>query len=269
MFTGMRFILYSFILIFVFSCSEYQKALKSEDIKVKYDLAEKLYKEGDYKRANRLFEQILPNYRGKPQGERVIFFYADSYYHTKDYYLAAYQFERFYKSYPTSEKAEEAAFLEAKSYYYISPKYSVDQTDTHKAIEKLQVFINNYPDSSYLPQANDMVKELRNKLEKKAFEIARQYNTLQDYTSAIEALDNFISDYPGTPYREEALFYKLDSAYKLAVNSVAAKQEERLISARSAYDTLKRYYPQSPYMEEAGRMLVSIEETLKKINTVN
>jgi outer membrane protein assembly factor BamD len=40
--------------------------------------------------------------------------------------------------------------------------------------------------------------------------------------SALVALDNFIADYPGTPYKEDALYYKFDSAYQL-VNSVPAK----------------------------------------------
>ena len=42
------------------SCGEYQKALKSDDSTAKYQLAEKLYKEKDYSRAERLFEQIVP-----------------------------------------------------------------------------------------------------------------------------------------------------------------------------------------------------------------
>jgi outer membrane protein assembly factor BamD len=33
-----------------------------------------------------------------------------------------------------------------------------------------------------------------------------------DYKSAIVALENFVVDYPGTPYKEDALYYKLDSA---------------------------------------------------------
>ena len=264
-----RFTLYITLIIFATSCSEYQKALKNEDVKVKYDLAQKLYDEGDYKRANRLFEQILPNYIGKPQGERIVFFYANSFYQTRDYYLSSYQFERFYKSYPKSEKAEEAAYLEAKSYYHISPKYSVDQTDTHKAINKFQAFVDNYPNSTYLQEANDMVKELRIKLEKKVFETAKQYNTLQDYKSAIGALENFISNYPGTPFREEALFYKLDSAYKLAINSISGKQEERFTEAKSIYDSFKKYFPESEYMDKANKMLTSIEEELTRISTIN
>jgi outer membrane protein assembly factor BamD len=38
------------------------------------------------------------------------------------------------------------------------------------------------------------------------------YNTISDYKSAIVALENFVADYPGTPYKEDALYYKLDSA---------------------------------------------------------
>ena len=135
------------VLLLFSSCSEYQKALKSEDVKVKYDLAEKLYNDGKYKKANRLFEQIVPQFVGKPQGERIIYFFADSYYKTEDYYLAAYQFERFSKSYPKSDKAQEAAFHGAKSYYMLSPKFYIDQTETKTAIDKLQAFINTYPDS--------------------------------------------------------------------------------------------------------------------------
>ncbi|MDB4149774.1 outer membrane protein assembly factor BamD, partial [Flavobacteriaceae bacterium] len=105
------------------SCNEYQKALKSTDTKVKYDAAESFYKAGNYRQANRLFEQIAPKYIGKPQGERVLFFFADSYFKIKDYNTAGYQFERFLKSYTNSDKSIEAAFFSAKSYYELSPKY--------------------------------------------------------------------------------------------------------------------------------------------------
>ena len=162
------------------SCSEYQKALKEPDITKKYELAERLYQEGDFKRANRLLEQIAPQFVGKPQGERVLFFLADSYYQIKDYNFAGYQFERFLKSYPGSNRADEASFLGAKSYYMLSPKYSLDQTDTEKALGKLQIFINSYPDSEYQAEANRMAQELTSKKENKAFEIAKQYVKLSD-----------------------------------------------------------------------------------------
>ncbi|SFW61728.1 Beta-barrel assembly machine subunit BamD [Sinomicrobium oceani] len=261
-----RFLYVAVVVALMSSCSQFQKALKSEDVKLKYDLAEKLYNEGDYKKANRLLEQIVPQYAGKPQGERVVYFHANAYYQTKEYYLAAYQFDRFSKSYPKSDKAEEAAFLGAKSYYMLSPKYSLDQRETNTAVDKLQLFINTYPDSEYLDEANELVRELRTKLEKKDFEIARQYNRISDYKAAIKSFDNFLSNYPGTPFREDAMYYKMVASYNLAVNSIYSKMQERLSHTRESYNTLKRYFPDTQYSDEAEKMMTVVNKELEQFS---
>ena len=54
------------------SCSDYQKLLNSDNTAEKYKQAEVYYNNGEYRRANRLFEQIVPSYRGKPQAQRII-----------------------------------------------------------------------------------------------------------------------------------------------------------------------------------------------------
>lgn len=70
----MKKIISLFIVVAFFcSCNEYQNALKSEDVAVKFDLATKLYDAGKYNKAIRLFEQIAPSYRGKPQAEKLFF----------------------------------------------------------------------------------------------------------------------------------------------------------------------------------------------------
>lgn len=251
------------------SCSEYQKVLKNEDVKAKYDMAEKYYEAKDYKRSNKLFEQIAPKYVGKPQGERVQFFLADTYYQLQNYNFAGYQFERFLKSYPKSDKAAEAAFLGAKSYYMLSPNYSLEQTDTEKALVKLQNFINAYPESEFMTEANGMAKELTTKKEKKAFEIAKQFTKLGnsyilDYSiAAVAALDNFVSDFPGTIFREEALYLKLVATANLALNSTLNKKEERLETAEAAYKNLLKYYPGTSFLKDAD----NLQEELSKEKT--
>lgn len=92
------------------SCSEYQKVLKSEDIALKFKVGDSLFQAGKYEKANRLFAQIVPKYKGKPQAEKLMYLYSKSYYETKDYYVSGYQFERFAASYPKSEKREELLF---------------------------------------------------------------------------------------------------------------------------------------------------------------
>lgn len=246
------------------SCSEYQKALKSEDVEVKQTMAIKMYEAKKYSKAIRLFEQIAPAYKGKPQAERMFYMYSQSLYNTKQYYLAGYQFESFASSYPKSQKNEEAMFLGAKCFSKLSPVYSLDQADTYKAIDKLQNFIDIYPESNYLSEANDIAKVLREKLEKKAYENAKIYNTISDYKAAMVAFDNFLINYPGTPYKEKALFYKLDSAYKLAINSVPSKLEERLNNAKAAYNGLIKFKPDTEFKVKADEMLARIDTDLKQ-----
>ncbi|RZS92608.1 outer membrane protein assembly factor BamD [Aquimarina brevivitae] len=259
------FLVLSAVLIFG-SCSEYQKVLKDEEVAPKYKMAEELYKAGKYKKALRLFEQIVPQYRGKPQAERVMYYYADTYYNLEDYYLSGYQFERFAKSYPTSEKREEAFYKGAKSYYYLSPRFSLDQTDTEKAIGKLQEYINTYPESENLKEANALVAELRTKREKKAFEIAKQYHHREDYKVAIESFDNFLVDYPGSTFREKALYYRFESQYLLAVGSYEVLVEERLNLALDYYKDYIRYYNNGELSAQAKELLADINNRLEQYN---
>ncbi|WP_285653987.1 outer membrane protein assembly factor BamD [Allomuricauda sp. NBRC 101325] len=273
MFLKMRSILLLCCAVILFaSCNEYQKVLKNTDASAKYEMAEKLYNEGDYKRAVRLFEQIAPKYVGKPQGERVMFFFADSYFKSGDYYLAGYQFERFVKSYPRSDKIQEASFLGAKSYYELSPAYSLDQTDTDKALAKLQTFINQYPESEYFAEANTMAEELTAKKEKKEVEIAKQFSKLGQFNfpvlvSAIEAFDNFITDNPGSIYREEALYYRIESTTTLALNSTEDKKQERLQEAMDSYNNLLRYFPETQFKKKADDLAETIQKELSGYNT--
>lgn len=255
------------LLVVLTSCSDFQKALKSEDTATKFQLGTALFEEGKWNKANRLFAQIVPEYRGKPQAEKLMFMYGMTFYNMEDYYLSAYQLERFESSYPNSEKVEEAGFLAAKSAYKISPIYSKDQKETIEAIEKLQLFINRYPDSQYLSEANTMVKELDLKLERKAYEIAKQYNKITDYSASIKSCENFILEFPGSVYREDIFFIRFDAAYKLAINSVESKKQDRVKEAITYYQAFKRSYPKSENMDFANGMNTELVELQQQYNT--
>jgi outer membrane protein assembly factor BamD len=265
----MKNICYTLLIAVLFSsCSQYQKALKSEDIATKFKMGTELYDAGKYGKANKLFAQIAPQYRGKPQAEKLMYMYSMSFYKMKDYYLAGYQFERFEDQYPKSEKAEEACFLGSKSFYQLSPVYSKEQKETVSALEKLQMFINTYPDSEYLPEANKLIQELDYKLEKKAFEIAKLYNKIanfesEDYEASIKAFDNFLLEYPGTTFREDAMYYRFDSAYKLGINSIERKRQERLNTALKYYNAFYKAYPESQYSAEAAQMNTELQTAIQ------
>lgn len=244
------------------SCSQYQKVLRKDDLGKKYAFADSLYNIGKYKKALKLMEQLVPAYRGKPQAEKLMYMYSNTYYELEDYYTAGYQFERFTQAYPNSDSTEVAYFKSAKSFYELSERFSLDQRETYRGMEKLQGFINTYPNSDKRMEANELITELRTKLEKKQFETARQYYRIEDYKAAIESFDNFISDNPGTIYREQAFLFRLKASYKLAINSLPYLVQERLVTAKGHYNNFIKYYKSTDSAKEANEINEEIEERL-------
>lgn len=253
-------LLLAFLAVVVMSCSKYNTVLNKGSVEEKYKMATMLYEDKKFSKALRLFEMITPAYKGKPQMERIQYMVSQSYFNTGDYASAAYYFGRFVTNYPNSSKREEAEFTAAKSHFMASPKYSLDQTETREALAAFQKYINAYPDSKRLPEANKMVFELQYKLETKAFEIAKQYYDIGYYEAAITSFDNLTSEFLGTSYREVAFFYKLKASYELGIKSTYQKKWQRLIAAEKAYEKLKRNYPESPYLKESDAMLKRIKE---------
>ena len=266
-FKTMRTSLLLLLSILLFSsCSEYQKVLKGTDAGEKFAYAESLYVQGKYKKSLKLMEQIVPVYRGKPQAEKLMFMYANTFYNLEDFYLAGYQFERFTNSYAKSDSVEIASFKSAVSYYELSPRFSLDQKDTYTGLEKLQIFIDTYPNSEYRLEANKKVAELRYKLELKAITTAKQYlktgEALGSYSNAIEAFDNFISDFPGSVFRKEAFFGRLEAEYELANHSIPIKVNDRLLTSLEYYEEFVKYYGDSDLMPDATEIKEDIDSRL-------
>jgi outer membrane protein assembly factor BamD len=247
------------------SCSEYHKVLNKGLNVDKYKLAVELYEKEEYKKAIPLFEKLVGPYAGKPQMERIQYMTADSYYKTEDYSLASYYFSKFIVNYPESSKVQESAYLSAKSYFLATPKYSRDQQDTYKALTAFQSFIDKYPNSDLIPEANKYYKELNIKLEKKSFEVAKQYYHTEKYNSAIVAFDTFNEDYLGSVFKEEALFIRFKAAYELGMKSILNKKEERILNAKLAHSKLYRSFPESQNMEEANELLEKLDKELLKV----
>jgi outer membrane protein assembly factor BamD len=251
------------------SCGEYQKVLNKGTVKDQYKMAENLFNEGEYKKALTLFEKVIPNFRGKPQMQRIQFMVAKSDFEIKNYELSAYHFNRFINNFPKSSKMEEAEYLVAQSYYLASPRFSLDQKDTDKALGSLQNFLDKYPDSEHASGVNKQYRELTIKLEKKAFEIAKQYYHTGYYKAALVAFDNFMADYLGSKYKEDALYYKFKSANDLAINSVPYKKVKRIEGALKAYNRLMKYYPESKFKSDSDDLLKKLKKELVITKALN
>ena len=247
------------------SCSDFQKILKSDNVDKKYEAALKYYDKKDYYKAGLLLEELIPLMKGRPESEKAQFLYANTQFLQKDFVLSAYYFRNFQETYPRSEFAEEAMFLHTKSLYRDSPTYNLDQSNTLTALEAIQEFINRYPKSQYLKESNEMYDDLSRKLEVKAFENAKLYAQLRQYSSAVVALANFQRSYPSSDFNEEAVFLKVEAQYNLAKESVAEKQRDRYYEAISFYQEFVDKFPKSKYLSTAEGYYDAAQTQLEKL----
>ena len=73
-----------------------------------------------------------------------------------------------------------------------------------------------------------------------------------------------LSEYPDSPYREEALMLRLESAFKLAENSIQDKEAQRYKEAETAYLEFMDAYPETPYLSKANAFYSKIQAFLQK-----
>jgi outer membrane protein assembly factor BamD len=250
--------------VLVSSCGNYQRTLKGLDMKAKYETAVQLYNKQDYYRALQLFEELINVYKGTENAEMSYYYYTYCTYHVDDYIMAAYHFNSFITSYPNSKYAEEMQFMFAYCFYKDSPKSNLDQTNTLDAIEKFQLFINKYPQSAKVVEANQHIDELRLKLETKEFDIAKQFYRTENYKSAIFAFNNLLKNYPNSTYKEESYYLSLRSSYIYASKSVKTKQLERYKESLEHYYKLVDNFPQSKYLRESEKLYENAMSAISK-----
>lgn len=247
------------ICLILTSCagSKHKKLLKSNDHEAKYEAAVKAFNQKDYFHSTQLFENLLLYYRGRDKAESVNLYYAKSLLGSGDYYGAGYQFENFVRWFPFSKDAQEALFQAAYCKYLESPTYSLDQTLTKESLQQFQSFIDKYPFSPKVKEANKYMDILRDKLIRKDYENAYNYYKTGNYQSAQASLKTFLNTYPDAKYREDAMYYIILAGYKFADNSISDKKQERFQSVINEFQKFEALYPESTKLSE-----------LKKINEI-
>ena len=260
------YLLVSGLLFLTVSCkSTYEKIRTSGDADLILKNAFENYDQEQYLRAQTLFELVLTNIRGKAEAEKANFQYAYTHYYLKQYVLAAYYFKNFSNTFTNSPFREEAAFMSAYSNYQQSPTYRLDQTDSQKAIEEFQVFVNLFPESKRVEECNRLIDELRRKLEEKAFAEGELYYNLKQYQSAVISFDNLLRDYPESPDAERVRYLIAKGSYLLGANSVVDKKEERYRdAAKRAGDFLEKY-PSGKYVKEVRQIQKNAENAAKSV----
>lgn len=253
----MRKLLYFIPLLLVLtSCGEYNKVLKSRDNDYKFDYAKRAYDKKKFVQASTILSDIITPLRGGPKGEEALFLLAMSYYENKDYLNSAVYFKTYYNRYPKGKFTELARFYSGYGYYLDSPDPQLDQSNTVKAIEELQGFLDYYPKSDRVTIAQNAMFEMQDKLTLKELQNAQLYYNLgnflgNNYESAIITAQNALKEYPYSKYKEDFELLILKSKFQEAKQSVNERQADRYRDVVDEYYSFINNNPESKHKNEA------------------
>ncbi len=246
--------------------SEFTRLLRTPDAETRIEAAFAYYDKEDYARAGLILEDLLPNIVGNKSSEKVQFHYAYCHYYQSQFELSTHYFKSFYDVYRQSIHAQEAYFMYGYSLYRNTPAFFLDQSNTNKAIDAMQEFLNEYPKSEFAPQATEVIHVLRVKLEQKAYQICKQYLKLRYYKAAVISLDNFQKDFPDSDYKEEISYLKLNAQYDLAKLSIHNVKKERFEKAMEYYRYFIDKYPDSKYIQRAEQTFANCQKGIISLN---
>lgn len=245
------------------SCGDFNKIVKSTDYEFKYKKAIELYEEGEFVKSGTLFQELINIYRGTNKADKIYYYFAKSMLGQKDYLMAGHYFSTMVKEFPASDYTEEAQYMVGYCYYLMSPKPRLDQDITQKSIDALQLYINLYPFSERVEEANRLIEELQDKIVMKSYYSAKLYFDSENYKASVVALNNALKEYPDSRYREELMYMMLKSRYLLAVRSVEEMKLERLTLALDEYFAFIDEFPDSQYSKDIEKFH---ETTAKLLN---
>ena len=255
------------VLTVLSSCkSQYDAILYGSDIPAKYKMAFELFEAKKYAKAAETFESLSMATRGTAQDDTVQFYWGLSNYRYGDYITAESNLNQFITTFPLSPFTEEAKFLRLDCLYRGTYRYELDPMPTYKAISEMDVFQIENPGSQYRERVDEMIDDLKDRLELKAYKSAWLYYHMEDYQAAHYALKNVLKDNADNRYREQVLYYTAMSAYKYAVNSIESKQRERYLVFVDDYLNILGEFPDSKYVKELEPLYEKVQKQLKKNN---
>lgn len=261
---GWLFCAFAFVLL-VGCKSNFEKVRTSGDAGLILKNAFQYYEKGQYQKAQSLFELVLSSIQGQGDAEKATYQYAYTHYYLKQYLTAAYYFKNFSNTFVNSAFREEAAFMSAYSNYQLSPTYRLEQSNTQKAIEEFQLFVNLFPQSKRVEECNRLIDEMRRKLEQKAFAEGQLYYNLRQYQSSVISFDNLLRDYPESPDAERVRYLIAKSEYLLSNNSILEKKTERYNETITRCNDFLEKYPQSKYAKEVAEIRTNADRQLKLV----
>lgn len=237
-------------IILLGGCSSSGSKIDTDDPNAAFDIAKRKFDRKDYVEAIEDFSLLKIRFPGTEISDKVQFYIAESYFYQKEYLLAAYEYDNFLKNYPSSLLYPEARYKLGLTYYYLSPKYSLDQEFTRLAINEFLGYIEQFPQDKNVYDAEQKIKELKNKLAYRDFVVAENYLKVENNRSAAIYFQSVYENYIESDWADDAMVGHAEALIN------GKKYEE----AKKVLEKFYKLFPKSDLKSKANRLNSMIKE---------
>ena len=196
-------IIYFVILALIVNCGNKSIELE-EDLTSHFDKAMKFYDKSKYTRARDEFDYIINTDPGSKLASESQYYKGESLFQMKEYDEASVILDRYIRFANDINRIEKARFRICECAILSSNSYQRDQKETNMALDQLQMFIEDFPVSELIPDAEKSIAGLRLKLAQKAYEVGRLYLKLEEYEPALIYFRAVLNNYYDTDFADDA-----------------------------------------------------------------
>lgn len=228
-----------------------------ENARRSYENAYRAFEDRDCLSADPLFRRIRREYPYSRYAALAELRIADCHLIQNQYTEAIRAYRSFVRHRPAhadvpyaSFKIAEAYFRQIPSDFFLSPPpWERDQGPTRQALRELRRFILEYPDSEYLDESREMVRQALTLLARHELYAAEFYLNGDHPRAAVGRLRHLLTVYEGSGIEPQAL---------LLLGRVYLHMRE-VRDARRTFEELVERFPDSGYAEQARSFLRQFE----------
>lgn len=185
--------------------------------------------ERDWSEAAGALDMFVVTYLDHPRHAEARYRLGLAYMGQEEYVTAAMEFDRLAVEFPLGPWADESRYQVCVAYAELSPPPPLDQEYTQNSIDHCESLIAYYPDSEFLPQAQEIVDRLTSRLAEKEYLTAEHYFRRNAFDSSIIYYQALADRYPTTPWAPRALLRLVQAYGRLNYDEEAEAAKARLL----------------------------------------
>jgi len=236
-----------------------------------YDKALAATKKGHFDVARLDLQTLLNTYPDSQYQMKAKLAIADSWYReggTAALTQAEQEYKDFITFFPNAPEAAEAQMRVGDIYFRQMDKPDRDYSKALHAQEEYRLMLQQFPDSTLVPQAKQRLREVQEVLATRESEIAAYYGTRENWPATIARYQTVADTYPQFSHTDDVLI-ALGDAYEAEARIVRAQKQipeeakarlEKIYDQRAAdaYRQVATEHSASPHVEDARDRLAAM-----------